>query len=191
MNDHDLLPPEWGELWRSAEGPRSQDIVRAVQRRTRWHTLRTAADTLIAFAGGVVLAFVALRNAHPADRPFALLYGAVILFIAVYGIVNARGTWRPRGESPVDHARLEALRAERRIRATRAESWFLGLSVLLYAPWIWSRTVDGGPSHVAILLLYLAVFAAVYVFVLRRRVRRARADRDLWRKAAEELSDPE
>lgn len=189
MNDNELLPPEWGELWRAGEGPRPRDIVSAVKRRTRGQAVRTALDMVMGIAGVLVLAVVALRNAHPADRPFALVYGPAVLLIALYTIVNARGTWRPRSETPLDYARLEVLRAERRVRASRAESLFLGLSVLLYVPWIWSRTVSAGPGRAFVLFLYLAAFTAAYVFMLRRRLKRARADRELWRKAADQLAD--
>ncbi len=187
MNDDELLPREWGELWRKTDAPRAEDIVRDVRRKTRRQAVRTALEVIVAVVGAVALGMVARANAHPADRPFALLYALAVLGFGAYALLNVRGTWQPRGERPADHAHLQALRAERRIRAVRAGFGFLALSILLYVPWILSRT--SGPGGHALGLLYLAVFVILYVVVLRRELARAHVDLDLWRKAADQLGD--
>jgi hypothetical protein len=55
----------------------------AVVTMSRQLNREAAADTAMALAGVVVRAFVALRNAHPADRPFALLSGGVCRGVCV------------------------------------------------------------------------------------------------------------
>lgn len=187
MNDDELLPPEWGKLWRTGENPRAADIVRDVKRRTRLLAVRAALETAVALLGAGALILVARANAHPSDRPFGALYAAAVVVFGAYALLNARGTWRSRGERPIDYARLQVLRAERRVRSVRAGFAFLALSIVLYVPWILSRT--SGPGANAAGLLYLGIFVSVYVFILQRELIRARVDENLWRKAADQLAD--
>jgi len=135
--------------------------------------------------GMAVLIRFAGANLHPADRPFAVLYAIAIAVLGWFAVFNTAGTWRSHGETPLAHARLHALRAERRIRSARAACVFLGLSTLLYAPWILSR-VQG---LARVLGAFLALIVGLYAFALRRILRTAATERAAWSDVCAQLEE--
>jgi hypothetical protein len=182
---NDLLPAEWGASWRGAEAPRLDDAIR----RTRTRTRRQAVEVVIELVGAIVGMAVLIRfgaaNLHPADRSFAVLYTMAIAVLGWFAVFNTQGTWRPLGETPLAHARLHALRAERRIRSARAACVFLGLSTILYAPWILSRVQ--GRTSVLGAFTFLALVVGLYAVALRRLLRRAASERAAWSEVCAQL----
>ena len=182
---NDLLPAEWSATWRGAEKPRLDEVIR----RTRTRTRRQAAQVLIELGGAVIgMAFLmrfASANLHPADRPFAVLYAMATAVLGWFAVYNTWGAWRPHDETPLAHARLHALRAERRIHSARAACVFLGLSALLYAPWILSRVQNR--AHVLGAFAFLALIVGFYAFALRLTLRSAATERAAWSEVCAQL----
>jgi hypothetical protein len=184
---NELLPAEWAATWRGAQTPRLDEVIR----KTRALTRRQAVQVLIELAGAVIgMAFLirfAAANLHPADRPFAVLYAMAVAVLGWFAVYNTWGTWRPQGETPLDHARLHALRAERRIQSARAAFVFLGMSTLLYTPWILYRVQ--GRGRVLGAFAFLALIVGFYAFALRRTLRGAATERAAWSDVCAQLGE--
>ena len=182
----DLLPAEWSDGWRGAETPRTDELIRMIRPRTR----RQAVQLLIEVGGAILgMAFLmrfAGANLHPADRPFAVLYAVAVAVLGWFAVYNTRDTWQPRDETPLAHARLHILRAERRMHSSRVAYAFLGVSALLYTPWILSR-VQGSAQLGA--FSFLALIIGLYVFALRRMLRRAATERTAWSDVCAQLEE--
>lgn len=184
---NDLLPAEWGASWRGEEGPRLDEVIRRTRARTRRQAVEVGIELLGAVVGMAVLIRFGAANLHPADRPFAMLYAMAVAVLGWFAVYNTSGAWRPHDETPLAHARLHALRAERRIRSARAAWLFLGLSTLLYAPWILSRVQ--GQTAVVGAFAFLGLVVSLYAFALRRTLRNAAAERALWSDVCRQLEE--
>ena len=184
---NDLLPAEWGASWRGEEAPRLDDVLRRTRARTRRQAVEVGVELLSAVFGMAMLIRFGAANLHPADRPFAMLYAMAVAALGWFAVYNTSGAWRPRDENALAHARLHALRAERRIRSARAGWLFLGLSTLLYAPWILFRV--HGQTAVVGSFAFLGLVVGIYAFALRRTLRKASAERALWSDVCRQLEE--
>ena len=182
----ELLPAEWSDSWRGAAGPRADELIRIIRQRTRRQAVQLLIEVGSAILGMAFLMRFAGANLHPADRPFAVLYAAAVAVLGWVAVYNTRDTWQPQDETPLAHARLHVLRAERRIHASRVAYAFLGLSALLYTPWILSR-VQGSAQIGA--FAFLALIIGLYVFGLRRMLRRAAMERTAWSEVCAQLEE--
>lgn len=182
----DLLPVEWGDSWRGAPTPRTDELIRIIRQRTRRQGLQLLIEVGGAISGMAFLMRFAGANLHPADRPFAVLYAVAIAVLGWFAVYNSRDTWQPQDETPLAHARLHVLRAERRVRSSHAAYAFLGLSALLYTPWILSRVESPAwPGAFA----FLALIVGLFVFALRRTLRRASTERTAWSDVCAQLEE--
>jgi hypothetical protein len=184
---NELLPAEWSASWQDGEPPRLDEAIRRTRARTRRQFLQVLIELGGALIGMAFLIRFAGANLHPADRPFGVLYAMAVAVLAWFAVHNTSGTWRPHDESPLAHARLHTLRAERRIDSARAAYVFLALSTLLYVPWILSRVP--GPTEALGALGFLALIVSLYIFALRRSVRKARTERAAWSEACAQLEE--
>lgn len=184
---NDLLPAEWGASWRREGMPRLDEAIRRTRARTRRQAAEVGLEVLGAVAGMAMLIRFGAASLHPADRPFAMLYAMAVAVLGWFAVYNTSGAWRPHDETPLAHARLHALRAERRIRSARAAWLFLGLSTLLYAPWILSRVQ--GQNAVAGAFAFLGLVVGLYALALRRTLRNAAAERDLWTEVCRQFEE--
>lgn len=175
-------PDDWTTLaaeWQEAAPPVAADAealrvrVDADRQRMRWFLAADVAVSLLAIA-----ATIATVRSYPGSwsRFVAIDTTAMLVAMWAFAMWNARGTWRPLGQTTEAFLGLTRLRCMRRLRALSYATIITVLQVVAVL-W-WSRTPnasEGGPNLPGLALLVPATVIIVVIAAIvssRRRIGR-------------------
>lgn len=142
MTDSDRELQQWIDEWQATElpGPPAPAMRDYVGRRSRLLQIWLVAEAAIIVVSVAVLLLYIAAHDNAVERSTMLLLLAIVLAVSAFEWWNWRGMLRASAEDTATFVRL-SLERLRRVRRAITVSWIvLAAQVIVFTPWIWSRT---------------------------------------------------